>query len=319
MDIAVSVIVPVFNGEATIERCIKSISEQSLRNIEIIVVDDGSADSTNSIIRSIGDERIHIITQGNMGQGFARNAGIEAASGEYIAFVDADDTIEKDMLLVMSERAKETGADIVQCNICDIFPDGRKVIQLEAVDGTVEITDTGRYTDKYFACCRHSYEVCNKLIKREVLESSGICFCDTRKYFSEDLLFNMYLIENLKKISFIGKAYYNYYQNDSSHFHSDYKMRLEGIYKLFYDYISNADKKTAKAVSYTASMVLLYNIGFCADSADEILCGQFFKKCVTNAVLRNIDIKHRIFLAAVRILPLSVKKLLAKAYSRRWN
>lgn len=319
MDIAVSVIVPVFNGEATIERCIKSISEQSLENIEIIIVDDGSTDRTNSIIRSISDERIHIITQENMGQGLARNAGIEAASGEYIAFVDADDTIEKDMLLVMSERAKETGADVVQCNICDVFPNGRKVIQLEAVDSTVKITDTGIYMDKYFACCRHSYEVCNKLINREVIERGGIRFCDTRKYFSEDLLFNMYLIENLRKISFIGKAYYNYYQSGSSHFHSDYKKRLEGIYKLFYDYISNSDIETARAVSYTASMVLLYNIGFCTDSADEILRGRFFKKCVTNAVLRNIDIKHRIFLAAVRVLPLSAKKLLAKAYSRRWN
>lgn len=319
MDIAVSVIVPVFNGETTIERCIKSISEQSIENIEIIIVDDGSFDRTNSIIRSMDDKRIHIITQENKGQGIARNAGLEAASGEYISFVDADDTVEKDMLLVMLSRARETGADMVQCNMRDIFPDGRKVIQLEAIDRTVEVNDTGRYMDKYFARCRHSYEVCNKLIKRTVIESNGIRFCDTRKYFSEDLLFNMCLIENLKKISFIGEPYYNYYQNINSHFHSDYQIRLEGIYKLFYDYISQADKQTARNISYTASMVLLYNIGFCADSADEILRGQFFKQCLTNTVLRNIDVKHRIFLAAVRVLPLRAKKLLAKTYSRRWN
>lgn len=319
MDIAVSVIVPVFNGEATIERCIKSISEQSLKNIEIIVVDDGSTDNTQSVIRGIRDERIQIIAQENAGQGFARNAGLRAARGRYIAFVDADDTIESDMLSVMLSRAEETGADMVQCNIRDIFPDGRSVIQLEDLDRTVEINDTGRYTDRYFARCRHSYEVCNKLIKRELIMDNGILFCDTRKYFSEDLLFNLCLIGKLKKVSFIGEAYYNYYQNDSSHFHSDAQARSEGIYRLFYDYISKADKETARAVSYTASMVMLYNAGFCADTADEILRGGFFKKCVTNAILRNIDIKHRIFLAALRVLPLKAKKSLAKRYSGRWS
>lgn len=319
MDIAVSVIVPVFNGEATIERCIKSISEQSLENIEIIIVDDGSTDNTPSVIRSICDTRIRIITQENAGQGVARNAGIMAARGRYIAFVDADDTIEKDMLNVMLSRAEETGSDMVQCNIRDIFPDGGNTIQLEGFDRTVEITDTGRYTDRYFARCRHSYEVCNKLIKHELIMDNSIRFGDTRKYFSEDLLFNLYIIEKLKKISFVSEAYYNYYQHDDSHFHSDAQARVDGIYRLFYDYISQADKETGRAVSYTASMVMLYNIGFCTDTADEILLGEFFKKCVTNAVLRNIYIKHRIFLAAVRILPLKAKKSLAKRYSRRWD
>lgn len=319
MDIAVSVIVPVFNGEATIEACIKSILEQSLGNIEIIIVDDGSADNTQNVIRSICDERIHLITQENAGQGFARNAGLKAARGRYISFVDADDTIDSDMLSVMLSRAEETGADIVQCNIRDIFPDGRSTIQLEAFNKTVEVNDTGRYTDSYFARCRHSYEVCNKLIRCELITDNGICFCDTRKYFSEDLLFNLCLIEKLKKISFIGEAYYNYYQHDGSHFHSDAKTRLEGIYRLFYDYISEADKETARAVSYTASMIILYNAGFCGDTADEILCGDFFKSCVTTAILRNIDIKHRIFLALVRILPLKAKKALAKYYSGRWS
>lgn len=319
MNIAVSVIVPVFNGKATIERCIRSILRQSLKNIEIIIVDDGSTDNTQDVIRSICDARIHVIAQENAGQGFARNAGLEAARGRYISFVDADDTIDEDMLLNMLNCAEESGADMVQCNICDIFPDGRRVIQLAGFDKTVEINNTGRYMDKYFARCRHSYEVCNKLIKRDFIVNNNIRFCDTRKYFSEDLLFNLHLIEKLGKISFIGEAYYNYYQNDSSHFHSDAQGRLEGIYHLFYDYISQTDKKTARAVSYTASMVMLYNTGFCTDTAEEFLCNGFLKKCITRAVFRNIQLKHRTFLIAVRILPLNMKKVLVKKYSGRWS
>ena len=95
----ISVIVPVFNVEAYVETCIRSIMEQTYRNLEIIIVDDGSTDNTGNICKSLAqeDDRIIVISQKNGGVVRARNTGIEKASGKYMGFVDGDDWIEKDM------------------------------------------------------------------------------------------------------------------------------------------------------------------------------------------------------------------------------
>lgn len=321
MDIELSVIVPVFNGENVIMRAIDSILKAATPKTEVLVVNDGSTDSTADLLRSICDARVKVIEQDNMGQGFARNTALGAARGEYVAFVDADDTLHPDIFSNMLQRARETGADMVQCNITDIYPDGHTAVQLVTEDKTVTVADRGRYTDEYFSTCRHSYEVCNKLIKRDVICKNNISFCDTRTYFSEDLLFNLKLIEHIISISFISEPYYNYYQHEDSHFHSNAEKRLAGVYKLFQDYITTADADMAQAASYTAAMVILYSLGSCALSgtATAILCDKFFKKCLRTALTRRCSIKHRLFLTAVRVLPRRAKADLSRRYSGRWT
>ncbi len=323
MEKAVSVIVPVFNGENTIKRCIESIINQTLSDIEIIVVDDGSKDNTLSVLRSFADDRIKIITQINAGQGFARNRGLEAADGKYIAFVDADDTIESGMLEVMYKRAERDKADVAQCNILDIYPDGRTKIQIETTDETVKITDKGKYTDLYFTPCRHSYEVCNKLIKRSVIENSRIKFRDTKKYFSEDLMFNLELINHIKTVSFISAPYYNYYQNENSHLRKNAEKRLVSLCELFRTYISQADEVMKSAASYTAAMIIIYNAGLCAEShretAKAVLSGDEINGYISAALKRKCKLKHRLFLASIRVMPANARLAFAKKYSRRWQ
>lgn len=319
METAVSVIVPVYNGGKTIKRCVDSILCQTLSDIEVIVVNDGSQDNTLSVLESIEDNRIKVITQPNEGQGGARNKGMSIAGGKYIAFVDSDDTIESDMLFAMYKRAEETNADVVQCNLYDIYADGRKTVQIESADETVEIKNRGEYTDLYFTPCRHSYEVCNKLIRKSVLDKSGIIFHDTREIFSEDLLFNLELISHIKTISFIKKPYYNYYQNENSHFHGDAEKRLEGICNLFRTFTERADNEMKSAASYTAAMIIIYNIGFCTETltAKNVFLSKEFKNYLTAALKRQCKMKHRIFIFAMRGLPLRGKKILAKKYVGR--
>ncbi|MGN0107431.1 MAG: glycosyltransferase family 2 protein [Hominilimicola sp.] len=323
MEKAVSVIVPVFNGGSTIKRCIESILNQTLSGIEIIVVDDGSEDNTLSFLRSFTDDRLTIITQNNAGQGFARNLGLEIAKGKYIAFADADDAIESAMLEEMYKRAERDSADMVQCNILDIYPDGSKRVQLEATDETVNITDKGEYTDRYFTPCCHSYEVCNKLIRRSIIENSGLKFRDTRKYFSEDLMFNLELINHLKTVSFISAPYYNYYQNENSHLHRNAKKRLVSLCELFRAYISQADETMKNAASYTAAMIITYNAGFCVENHKEtakaVLSGKELRSYISAALKRKCKLKHRIFLSAMRIMPVNVRLTLAQIYSERWR
>lgn len=120
----VSVIIPTFNVEKYIKKCVDSVLKQTLKEIEVICVDDGSTDSTLKILREYEkkDKRVKVIFQKNINAGAARNNGLEHASGKYVTFLDADDFFEKEMLAKMFERAEETKAEIIVVD-SDVFDD----------------------------------------------------------------------------------------------------------------------------------------------------------------------------------------------------
>ena len=126
MNDLISVVVPAYNIEKYIERCIKSILSQTYSNLEIIIVDDGSTDNTASIIDqyALKDTRIIPIHKKNGGVSSARTEGINRASGDWIGFVDGDDVIEENMYEVLINNAKKYDADISHCGYQMIFPDG---------------------------------------------------------------------------------------------------------------------------------------------------------------------------------------------------
>lgn len=112
----VSIIVPAYNAEKTIERCIKSILSQTYSNIELIVVDDGSTDNTREIVNNIKNDKIYYIRQVNQGVSVARNSGIEKSTGDFLLFVDADDIIDLNLIEDLVKCAEEFSRDIVCCN-----------------------------------------------------------------------------------------------------------------------------------------------------------------------------------------------------------
>lgn len=303
----VSVIIPVFNGEKTIKRCIESVQNQTLSDIEIIVVNDGSTDSTANVLSEF--ENIKVIEQENRGQGMARNAGMDAAAGDYIGFADADDTVEPQMYEKMYAIAVDNNAEIVQCNLTDIYPNGDKRTQLSDFDGVVGIIDNADYMAKYMAGYIHSYEVCNKIFKREFIRDTKLKFGDTKRYFSEDILFNMEAVKHLKRICFTKEPYYNYYQRGESHMHKNLEERLEKMVCLFDDYLKTVDGAMKNSASYLASMVTLYNIGKCAVplSADKKLCGY-----IKDGLKAKCSLKKRLYLTAVLLSPRKFRVKLAK-------
>ena len=113
--IKVSVIVPVFNGELYIQKCVESLLKQTLKEIEIIVVNDGSTDNTLNIVSQYQDSRLKVISIKNQGQGKARNIGVQEAKGRYLGFVDSDDYIKEDMFEELYECANKKQADLVIC------------------------------------------------------------------------------------------------------------------------------------------------------------------------------------------------------------
>lgn len=179
----ISVIVPVFNGEKYLEEFLDSLHTQTLRNIEILLVNDGSTDSTPDILESFcqKDYRARVITQEQQGAGAARNAGYDLAQGEYLSFLDADDILNTRMLEKMLARARNTGADVVFCR-CDGLDamTGRKF----NMDWALRLGQIMSMTDGYFsnADLKHTaFRFCNgwawdKLFKHEFVKSNNLRF-----------------------------------------------------------------------------------------------------------------------------------------------
>ena len=147
----ISVIIPLYNKEQTILSSIESVLSQSFQDIELIVVDDGSTDSSVSVVESIGDSRLTLIKQENAGPSAARNTGLHSAHGEWIVFLDADDELCEDALTVMHNKcALYPDADIIDFNKY-IRKDGKLTLQKHPIEGHgwYEVHDTcnKRYTN----------------------------------------------------------------------------------------------------------------------------------------------------------------------------
>lgn len=124
-----SIIVPVYNVEKFLNKCLDSLVGQTMEDYEIILVDDGSKDASGRICDDYAErypELVRVMHIDNGGQGRARNFGIDTAKGEYLGFVDSDDWVETDMYPKLCQRADETGADVVVCDFMAEFDDGRR-------------------------------------------------------------------------------------------------------------------------------------------------------------------------------------------------
>lgn len=187
----VSIIVPVYNVENYIEKCLDSLLSQSLKEIEIIVVNDGSTDNSYEIIKSIMDKhpnRIQYFIKKNGGQGSARNLGIEHARGEYLSFVDSDDYIDENFARDMYNAAKSENADVAVCDMVDVYSDKQIYHNTTDFNKIYETTPS----------------VCNKVFKKEIFE--GIEFLS--RYWYEDLHVMCNLYNKIKKVVRIKKGYY---------------------------------------------------------------------------------------------------------------
>lgn len=202
----VSVIVPIFNAEEKLERCINSILHQSYQDIELILINDGSTDGSRKICKKYAeqDQRVYYAERQNKGVSITRNEGISLASGNYIQFVDSDDYIEKKMIEKMVNRMQDTEADMVICGFTEFFPE-YKDMRLPEIDKTIKMTEIGKeYPNIFKKFLLNS--PCNKLYKKEKLVEK---FSEDLS-LGEDLIFNLHNMKYFEKISFIKESFYNY-------------------------------------------------------------------------------------------------------------
>lgn len=187
----VSVVVPVYNIKPHLEQCLDSIIAQSLRDIEIICVDDGSTDGSHHILHDYAqkDNRLSVATQINSGPGIARNTGLDVATGEFVIFLDSDDYFEAEFLEKMAAKLDDTGADVAICQAVEFdTTSGKKypsewMLKKEYLPGeTFSPTEINKYLFQF------TYGMAwDKMYRREWLVSTGIRYPALRN--SEDLAF----------------------------------------------------------------------------------------------------------------------------------
>ena len=203
----ISVIVPVYNVEKYLKRCLDSIINQTYDKLEIICVNDGSTDNSLEILKGykVKDSRIKIITQENQGLSEARNAGLKIASGEYISFIDSDDWIDGYYYESMIAKIYSSNADIVFAS-------------MKSMKGNEIVINTNKkqIVNKFYQKVRllHNGSVCDKVIKRELFVKNDISFIKGR-YFEDNIVL-LQLAFFSKKLVTDNAVSYNYFFNPNS-------------------------------------------------------------------------------------------------------
>ena len=216
----VSVIVPVYQVEAYLPRCLDSILAQTFADYELILVDDGTKDNCPAIMQAYAqrDSRIRQIHKENGGLSSARNAGLDAARGEYIAFVDSDDYVAPQWLEDVVRAADETGAQQVLYNYALVVDGQEQGPYLRFASETINVDRLGlaNYFYQYWMPYRHGQEAWSKLYRRSVIEENGLRFAPNDEIFAEDTLFSAMYLMHTHKIAALGVPYVYYVQRGDS-------------------------------------------------------------------------------------------------------
>ncbi len=218
----VSVILPIYNVEKYLPKCLDVLLAQTLQDIEVICVNDESSDNSLQILENYAakDDRIKIINQQNSGPGVARNNGIKAAKGEYIAFCDPDDWLAPNACEILYNKAKETGATLVEYAIM-VHEEGRNKKQLKNNFYEQEITDISQNFPIIFRGVSAAW---NKFCSAQLLKNNNILFSEG--YCCEDLIFSVSVRYHAKKIIYINQPLYNYLHRKSSITHKKSSVNL---------------------------------------------------------------------------------------------
>lgn len=228
MNDKISIIIPAYNIENEITRCVESLLEQTYQNLEIILVNDGSSDGTLDVLYALSkrDRRIRVINKSNAGVTRARLDGVRAATGAWIGFVDGDDYVEPTMFETLLQNAYQYDADISHCGYQMVFPsrvdyyyNTGRVVQQDHITGLKDLL-IGAFIEP---------GLWNKLFKRDLFEpiiQSDVMNLEIRN--NEDLLMNFYLFREAKKSVFVDHCFYHYIVRLGSAANSvinEYKLR----------------------------------------------------------------------------------------------
>lgn len=280
----ISVIIPVYNGEKYIKKTIEMVLNQKYKEIELILVNDGSTDNSKQICEYYekADSRVKVINKTNGGICSARNMGIKYASGEYISFIDQDDEIVEDIYQILIEGYKKNIDLVISGKVMEVIDENNNVVtKKEYVYSRNELKDM----DMIYAAFNTNRNMCllqiwNCLYKREIIVNNNICFDSQFRFGHEDTLFNLEYIRRCKKIMTIPGIVYKYYRrvnvstsmkknenyiHDYLYFirktHDLFNINELGIKDIFYTYSFRLGISLYRQYSLenTSDLILIYN------------------------------------------------------------
>lgn len=278
----ISVVVPCYNVEKYLEKCVESITNQTYQNLEIILVDDGAKDGTPDLCDKLAltDSRIKVIHKTNAGVSEARNAGIESASGKYITFFDSDDWIEPDIIKIAFEKMTANNLDLVVWGYtADFVDDNENVLSNRncAVNGVCEIDGNNAVLLQKDALGISGY-IWNKLYKTSIIKENNLYFNKNYSLY-EDLLFNSYYLSHTYKIAFIDYIGNHYIQRGRVTLGT---KRYENMFEL-------------KLMGCTARENILKHFGINDKSISEIMSSFYYGalKGGATTVATTPDVEHK--------------------------
>lgn len=259
---SVSIIVPVYGVEKYLDRCVESLVKQTLTNIEIILVDDGSPDNCPRMCDDWAhrDSRIKVIHKPNAGQGFARNSGIEIATGEYIAFVDSDDYVEPDTYATLYAEASNNGYDGVFNGFSYFHPDGSKEERGIVDDIYLSPDAVSNYIANLLCDVDTVISAWAGIYRTSIIIDNGIRFVSERKFVSEDLLFNIDFAVKASRLRSLPRAFYNYCYNGNSFSQIFKKQKIKNMFRLFETIRERLESNNLASINHCASRFFLDNM-----------------------------------------------------------
>ena len=313
----ISVIIPCFNAEIYIPRCIEKLEQQTFKSFEVVIVDDCSSDNSVELLRKIEKktslECLIIELNKNSGPGNARNIGIENARGNYVSFCDIDDYYEPDFLKIMYEEIKNQNAEIMMCNSKLLFKDGS-----ERKNSYTEIFDKYKEKEDYLALSRSS--LCYLLVKKDLF--NNISIPELRN--GEDIAVIPLLMLKASKIGHINYSLYTYYVRENSASSKPTKKSFQDLVTCFSIIESMWTDSYSDALEFIGIKTLLYSavlIGFKANVNLKQIKKQIY--CFTienpnwykNRYLRTMSKRHSLFLKLVKYKMYLFLNMYAKFHS----
>lgn len=294
MNPLVSIIVPVYKVEEYLDECVESLVNQTYSDIEIILVDDGSPDNCPQICDewALRDNRIKVIHKANGGVSSARNEGLNVANGDWIWFVDSDDTVSITALEKLTKYVDDVDLVVFNAKVDKLY-----------------VKDENFFDDYYFKY-QFGFEPWNKLYKKSIIDNNNLKF-DTQETIGEDLLFNITYYQFAERYKFITEKFYKYRIRESSAMQSNNEKRLEQqlrLYSKIYDIYENELDERILAQLYI--MHLISGINQCGKQniddekvkliEDSVIKYNFSKSVFNKAIKSFLDCENASFLGRIR-------------------
>lgn len=313
----ISIIVPIYNSEKYLKICLDSLINQTLKDIEIICVNDGSTDSSYDIIKGYleKDERIKIINQENSGVSVARNNGIKSAAAPYIMFIDSDDYIESTACEILQKTVADSDADVViYCcalefngNVSPKYALGteKKIMNSDECFNTLYRRCFGLLSEEMYMIEQQDYlsSVCLKLYNKALIINNNLRFEDINKIGSyEDGFFNLQYFSYTKKAVYIPQVLYHYRRDNSESNTSKYKERLNGQWNVLFELIQNEIKICKLPEDFQQALDNRIALSIIGLGLNAILCDCSFS---AKTKLVKIILSNNKYQAAVKKLKLN--------------